>query len=214
MSDNQNTDNTQQTSTTDWEKRFNDSQAFIETLKAERRADDERIKALEDRLNSDEFQTQVTTKTEEPNSQQTTQNVEKSIEEQVTEALNKQLAKKQQNDNLSAFDQWMLQQSNNDEAAAATLLAEKAIALSTTPEKLQELAKDNPALVKQLFNKGNPAGGNPKPTGGNLQTTTETTENFTTELEEMNKQFKAAGGFIKDRAWHDRYREVWMKVKK
>lgn len=150
------------------------AQSYIPQLKSEVTAKDELINQLKSELEKREsveqaLQRMSGTQTSNQSTQGTPPKVN-GLDEQAVLNLVKQALQQNAQESASQTNQSKVQEalvSKFGEKAQETILA-KAKELGTTPEKLGELASQNPAMVLALFNTSAPNGARPPTSNVNL----------------------------------------------
>ena len=133
------------------------SQQFIETLKTEKQGvltDLEKAKAeLAKMGNIDDFVKRIAPNAEPEPTKPTSEKSQSLSEEEITKLLETALSKREQESRAKAnLDSVIVEVSKTHGDKAASVIAQRAKDLQTTPEALRELAKTNPTMALTLLN--------------------------------------------------------------
>ena len=189
-------------------KRLTDKDAFIEKLLQERRDDEAKLKAYEDKEKAKEFEEKLV-KPED----NTPQGTPLDVEAKVKELLEQQFQARDQKAVLKDFESFMINQYENA-AKAKEVFESKAQALGTTPKALEEMVKTNPAVVKALFQPQGQSSQTKTLDQGTVQTSIQNSGQAGEVLAEMKKQLrKNPNIMVTDKTWQKRYDEAYLAAK-
>lgn len=189
-------------------KRLTDKDAFIEKLLQERRDDEAKLKAYEDKEKAKEFEEKLV-KPED----NTPQGTPLDVEAKVKELLEQQFQARDQKAVLKDFESFMINQYESA-AKAKEVFESKAQALGTTPKALEEMVKTNPAVVKALFQPQGQSSQTKTLDQGTVQTSIQNSGQAGEVLAEMKKQLrKNPNIMVTDKTWQKRYDEAYLAAK-
>lgn len=194
------------------EKGYTNASGFIETLKAEKRELEERLQKIRDQETSEQFTKQVK---EDPPKKVDQPTDEKQLADLVDNLLSKKLRQAELDSQFTKFENDLVDHFGSL-AEAQKAVKSKASELGYSVKQIEELARTNPNLVRQVVI------GTSQPTQGGApnklvnESTAAAPKPASSEAEEfenMKAELRKNPNKTLDVKWNRRYHELYGKVK-
>ena len=193
------------------EKGYSNASSFIETLKTEKRELEERLKSIRDKENSEQFTKQVTTK-EDPPKKVDQPNSEEQLAKLVDDLLAKRLKQSELDQQFSKFEADLISHFGSL-SEAQKVVKTKADELGYTVKQIEELARTNPNLVRQVVMGTAKEVSHKQLVNETTATIPKPASSEQEEYDNMKAELRKNPNKVMDVKWNKRYQELYRKVR-